>query len=69
MIYKSLIAYLGYGYSRVLVGSLGNDEMSYFLSITPQNKDGIAYTMYLKKQIQQLMQIPFRWMICVSQRK
>ena len=49
VIHKSLTAYLGCGYSRVLVGPLGNDEMSDFLSVTPQNKYEIAYTMYLKK--------------------
>lgn len=43
------MAYLGCGYSRVLVGPLGNDELSDFLSVTPQNKYEIAYTMYLKK--------------------
>lgn len=66
VIHKSLTAYLGCGYSRVLVGPLGNDEMSDFLSVTPQNKYEIAYTMYLKKQIQQLMQIPLCWMICIA---
>ena len=49
VIHKSLTPYLGCGYSRVLVGPLGNDEMSDFLSVTPQNNYEIAYTMYLKK--------------------
>ena len=34
VIHKSLTAYLGCGYSSVLVGPLGNDEMSDFLSVT-----------------------------------
>lgn len=51
VIHKSLMAYLGCGYSRVLVGPLGNDELSDFLSVTPQNKYEIAYTMYLKKRL------------------
>lgn len=49
VIHESITAYLGCGYSRVLVGPLGNDEMSDFLSVTSQNKYEIEYIMYLKK--------------------